>query len=110
MSNRLFAATGAVWHSGPKRLKRTWWGTVCSVLMMLALAALTGWLWQCVKHVALPMPAGLHGTAMATVTQGMVMVALLPLSALAISLAVRQIARNDHAAATAKTTKRRTRP
>ncbi len=100
MSNRLFAATGAIRHCGPKRVKRTWGSTVCTVLMLLALAALTGWLWHCVKHATLPRPARVPGVAMAPVTQGMVMGALLSLSAMGIVLAVRKIARNDQDAAT----------
>lgn len=99
MSNRLFSATGAIRHCGPKRVKRTWCGTVCSVLMLLALAALTGWLLHCVKHATLPTPVRLPGVAMAPVTQGMVMGALLSLSAMGIVLAVRKMvrkmARND---------------
>lgn len=99
MSNRLFSATGAIRHCGPKRVKRTWGSTVCSVLMLLALAALTGWLLHCVKHATLPAPVRVPGVAMAPETQGMVMGALMSLSALGIALAVRKMvrkmARND---------------
>lgn len=52
MSNRLFSATGALWHCGPKRVRRTWVRTVCDVLVLLALSALAGWLLHCVRHAA----------------------------------------------------------
>lgn len=52
MSNRLFAATGAVWHCGPKRVKRTWGRTVVGLLVMLALSALAGWLLTLLRHGA----------------------------------------------------------
>ncbi len=95
MRNRLFSATGAVWHCGPKRVKRTWWGTGCSVFMLLALAALTGWLWHCVKHATLPAPAHLPGVAMAPITQGVVIVAVFAGTALVIGLAVRKTRQNE---------------
>lgn len=62
---------------------------------MLGLAALAGWLLHCVKHATLPTPVRLPGVAMAPVTQGMVMGALMSLSAMGIALAVRKMARND---------------
>lgn len=99
MSNRLFAATGAVWHSGPRQVKRTWGSTLLNVLALLALATLTGWLWHCVKHATLPRPARVPGEAMAPVTQGMVLGVLLSCSAIGIALAVRQMARHDAEAA-----------
>lgn len=98
MSNRLFSATSAVWHCGPKRVKRTWWGTVCGVFMLLALAALTGWLWHCVKHASMAAAPRLPGVAMAPISQGMVMGALMSLSAMGIVLAVRKMARDDREA------------
>lgn len=98
MSNRLFSATGAVWHCGPRRVKRAWGRTVCSVLMLLALAALAGWLWHCVRHVAMPMPPRIPGVAMAPLSQGMVMGVLMSFSAMGIVLAVRKMARDDRKA------------
>lgn len=52
MSNRLFSATGAVWHCGPKRVKRTWGGTLVGLLALLALSALAGWLLTLLRHGA----------------------------------------------------------
>ena len=48
----LFSVTGAITPCGPRKVRRTWVGTVVNVLVLLALAALTGWLWSCVKHGA----------------------------------------------------------
>lgn len=50
MSNRLFSVTGAVWHCGPKRLKRTWGSTLVGVLMLLGLVALAWWLISLLQH------------------------------------------------------------
>jgi len=65
---------------------------------MLALAALTGWLLHCVRHasgaVLMPQEPGCL-VAMAPVSQGMVMGALLSLSAMGIVLAVRKMAQPD---------------
>lgn len=42
--SQLFSTNNPVVHCAPKRVRRTWWGTVLTVLTMLALAALCGWL------------------------------------------------------------------
>lgn len=52
MSNRFFSFTGAITHCGPRKVRRTWLSTVANVLVMLALAALSGWLWSCVRHAS----------------------------------------------------------
>lgn len=101
MSNRLFSATGAVWHCGPKRVKRTWVSTVCSVLMLLALAALAGWMIHLLRH----------GTDIShSVTSGGMLLAVVPwqesavigcisvlmvLSVVIITLAVRKARQNE---------------
>lgn len=101
MTNRLFSATGALCHAGPKRVRRRWWHTAVNLLMLLALAALAalaGWLWSCVRQAAGPAVA-VPGLAMAPLGQGLVMGALLSFSAVGIWLAVVRMRREDEAAA-----------
>lgn len=52
MSNQLFSFTGAITHCGPRKVRRTWLSRVVNVLVLLALAALCGWLWSCVRHAS----------------------------------------------------------
>lgn len=101
MSNRLFSATGAVWHCGPKRVKRTWGSTLVGVIMLLGLAALAGWLIYLLRH----------GTDIShSVTSGGMLLAVVPwqesavigcigalmvLSVVIIGLAVRKTRQNE---------------
>lgn len=54
MNNRLYSATGAIWHSGPKKMKRSWGRTVISLIMLLVLSALAGWLLALVRGSLAP--------------------------------------------------------
>ncbi len=106
MSNRLFAANCPVTHCAPKRLKRTWGRMLLDVLMLLALAALCGWLWSCVRHAATE-PTALvaqqqgYLLAMAPVplAQGMAMGGMLVALLLMVAWAGRKSAANERAAA-----------
>ena len=98
MSNRLFSTHNPVIHCAPKRVRRTWGRTLIDVLMLLALAALCGWLWSCVRHAAVSsfrFQVSSLPLAMAPVTQGMVYGLLLSLSVLGIVLAVRKVRQNE---------------
>ncbi|MDP1587729.1 MAG: hypothetical protein Q8M07_08310 [Prosthecobacter sp.] len=70
-----------------------------TVLTLLALAALCGWLWSCVKHASgvssLKFQVSGLPLAMAPVSQGMIFGLLLSLSALGIVLAVRKVRENE---------------
>ncbi len=45
---------GFLSYSGPRCTRRRAWGrTLAGVLLLVALAALTGWLWHCVRHATL---------------------------------------------------------
>lgn len=85
----------------PRRVRRTWGRTLLDVLMLLALAALCGWLWSCVRHAATAQTWRLGGmetgrvVAMAPVPQGMIFGLLVSLSALGIVLAVRKARANE---------------
>lgn len=46
-----------------RKPRRTWGRTLAGVLMLLAMSALTGWLWSCVRHAALA-PVRVPGAAM----------------------------------------------
>lgn len=100
MSNRLFAANNPVVHCAPKRVRRTWWGTVLTVVTLLLLAALCGWLWICVRQASGQtwrlgdMETG-RILAMAPVPQGMVFGLLLSLSVVGIVIAVRRVRQHD---------------
>mgnify|MGYP000972477085 CR=1 FL=1 len=72
MSHLPFTTTGALRHSGPRRVKRTWGGTVCGVLVLLLLSALAGWLLHCVRHAALPMAVRIPGLAVVPWVEGSV--------------------------------------
>ena len=52
MRHLRFSATGAVFHAGSKRVKRTWRRTFLNLLGLLALSALAGWLLHCVRDAA----------------------------------------------------------
>lgn len=52
MSNQLFSFTGAITHCGPRKVRRTWLSRVVNVLVLMALAALCGWLLSCVRHAS----------------------------------------------------------
>lgn len=42
------------------RSRRRWTATVISVIILLALSTLTGWMWSCVKRAAEEVPMGGH--------------------------------------------------
>lgn len=87
-----------------KRVRRDWGATVLTVVTLLAVAALCGWLWSCVRHVAMPpLRTGVSALplmplAMAPVTQGMVYGLLLSLSVLVIVMAGRKVRANEQEA------------
>lgn len=84
----------------PRRVRRTWGRTLVDVLMLVALAALCGWLWSCVKAATVPGSSFLvlrseRLVAMAPVSQGLVFGLLLILSVLGVVLAVRKVRQNE---------------
>ena len=91
--------------SGYSRRRRTWGRTLFNLLVLIALVALSCWLWGCVHGATVPMlrtemRSGVTALplAMAPITQGMVMGALMSLSAMGIALAVRKMAQHDREA------------
>ncbi len=90
------------WRTQPRR---TWGRTLVNLLVLIALVALSCWLWGCVHGATVPMlrtemRAGVPALplAMAPASQGMVMGALMSLSAMGIVLAVRKVAQYDREA------------
>lgn len=110
MSSRLFSEHNPVTHCAPKRVRRTWGRTLVHGLMVLALAALVGWLLHCVRHAAEPLGSTLRvgssarpwgatmPLAVLPVNQALVVGALMLISTLGIALAVRRVRRDDLAA------------
>lgn len=104
MSNRLFSTHCPVTHCAAKRVRKTWGATVLTVLTLIALAVLCGWLWSCVKSAATAQTWRLEGletgrlAAMAPVSQGMVFGLLLSLSVMGIVIAVRRTRQHDEEA------------
>ncbi len=100
MSNRLFSVNNPVTHCERRRVPRTWGRTVLTGLTLLALAALCGWLWSCVRQASGQtwrlgdMETG-RIMAMAPLPQGMVLGLLLSLSVLGIVIAVRRVRQHD---------------
>jgi hypothetical protein len=84
-----------------RRVSRDWRGTVLTGLTLLALAALCGWLWRCVRGAMLD--AGCwnlacsneHLVAMAPWAEGSMMGLMLFFSVLLILLAVRKVEENE---------------
>ncbi len=96
----LFATNNPVIHCAPKRVRRRWGATVLTMLTLLAVAALVGWLWSCVRHAG-TLVAPQQGNfllAMAPVPKwvsGSVLGLGLFFSAALIVLAVRKVREND---------------
>jgi len=95
MSHLPFTTTGALRHSGPRRVKRTWGGTVCDVVVLLLLSALAGWLLHCVRHAALPMAVRIPGLAVLPWVQGSVWGLLTFLSVVVLWRAALWVKRRD---------------
>ncbi len=100
MSNRVFS------DGIPRcRRRRTWGRTLVNLLVLIALVALSCWLWACVHGATIPMlrtsipGAATMPLAMAPITQGMVMGALMSLTAVGIAMAVRKMRQHDLEAA-----------
>lgn len=85
----------------PRKPRRTWGRTLLDIFMLLALAALAGWLISLVRHSS-PISHSVTSRgvllAVAPITQGMVVGVLMSCSAMGIVLAVRKMARDDEAA------------
>jgi hypothetical protein len=97
MSNRLFGVNNPVTHCERRKVRRTWGGTVLTVLTLLALAALVGWLWSCVKHatVTLPGTGWSRSLAMAPMWQGPFLAGLALTIIVVVAMAVRKARADD---------------
>lgn len=81
--------------------RRTWGRSLVNALMLVALAALVGWLLTCVRHATVLRGVDLvaqrqgYLLAMAPVSRGMVVGALMSLTAMGIVLVVRRVRRHE---------------
>jgi len=85
--------------AGAKRhARRDWRGTGVLVVTLLALAALCGWLWSCVRHAAAAQTVSTFPPlAVAPVTEGAVLGLLAFTMVVAVVLAARKIRADDAA-------------
>lgn len=114
MSNRLFGVHNPVTHCERRsKVRRTWGGTVLTVLTLLALAALCGWLLSLIRtgistgdngdnegagfRALLPLLSSvpIPGLAMAPVWQGPFLGALALVIIVVVALAVRKVRSDD---------------
>lgn len=97
MRNRLFSVNNPVVHCARKRVRRDWRATLLAVATLMAMAALCGWLWSCVRSAAHGSLFSVRGSLLAMATPSVPVVLGITLVVMAglMAWAVRSVRENE---------------